>query len=190
GLMEKAQDPTDALEIYRNIAEQKPERIEAVEGAARVALAMGHFSAARAYLEEAVRHADFASQPESVQSQYRQMLANTIQLLNLYPGTNLEVGERAQRILHASTVAQERLTGCMAQGKVNDPQLAGLAAKWQQIPAKLKPGDLARAPQLEQSIMNLVYATEIETEGICGTPTDEDLLYLKIAKSPLPAGQQ
>jgi tetratricopeptide (TPR) repeat protein len=190
GLMEKAQDPADALEIYRSIAEEKPGRIDAVEGAGRVALAMGRFSLARAYLDEVVRHADFASQPVPVQSQYREMLADATKLLDLYPGTDLKVGERAQRILHAATVAQARLNVCMANGKVSDPQLAGLAAKWQQVPANLKPTDLARQPQLEQSIMSLVYSTEFETERTCGPATGEDLLYLKIAKSPLAAGQQ
>ena len=189
-LMEKAQDPADALEIYRSIAERSPGRIEALEGAGRVALAMGRFNQARAYLEEAVRHPDFGSQPESVRLQYSQMLADTIQLLNLFPAANLDVGQRAQRILHAATTAQTRLAACTANGTSQDPQLAGLATKWQQIPAKLTPADLARAPQLEQSIMNLVYSTEFETERTCGTPTGEDLLYLKIAKSPLAAGQQ
>jgi tetratricopeptide (TPR) repeat protein len=189
-LMEKAQDFSDALEIYHNIAETKPDKLDAIESAGRVALAMGRFDVARAYLQEAVRHTGFASQPEAIQSQYRQMLADTIELLNLYPAPNLEVGERAQRILHAGMVAQTRLAACTAKGISHDPQLAGLAAKWQQIPAKLRPGDLERAPQLEQSIMNLVYATELETERTCGTPGGEDRLYLKIAKSPLAAGQQ
>ncbi|MBV8113424.1 MAG: tetratricopeptide repeat protein [Silvibacterium sp.] len=190
GLMEKAQAPSDALEIYRSIAEQKPDRIDALEGAGRVALALGRFGLARAYLEEAVRHAGFASQPDPVQSQYREMLADATQLLDLYPGTDLKVGERAQRILHAATVAQTRLNVCLGNGKVSDPQVAGLAAKWQQVPTKLTPTDLARQPQLEQSIMALVYTTELETERACGPPNGEDLLYLKIAKSPLVAEQQ
>ena len=56
GLMEKSQALSEALDIYRSIAEQKPDRIDALEGAGRVALAMGRFNVARAYLEEAVKH--------------------------------------------------------------------------------------------------------------------------------------
>jgi tetratricopeptide (TPR) repeat protein len=189
-LMEKAQDLSDALDTYSGITEEKPDRLDAIEGAGRSAFAMGRFNDARAYLEEAVKHADFASQPEAVQSQYRQMLADTIHLLNLYPATDLEVGERAQRILHAATIAQARLAACTANRTSHDPHLADLTTKWQQVPAKLNSRDLARSPQLEQSIMNLVYSTELETERTCGTPTGEDQLYLKIAKSPLAAGQQ
>ena len=189
-LMEKAHDPSDALEIYRSVAEEKPVRIEALEGAGRVALAMGKFNKAREYLEDTVRHADFASLPEPIQSQYRQMLADTTQLLSLYPAPDLDVRERARRILHAATVAQARLAACATQNTVHDSQIANLSAKWQQITEKLKPGDLARAPQLEQTVMDLVYGTEVETEKACGTPTGEDLLYLKIANSPLAAGQQ
>jgi tetratricopeptide (TPR) repeat protein len=190
GLMEKAQDPSDALEVYRSIAEEKPDRIDALEGAGRVALAIGRFALARAYLEEVVRHAGFASQPESIRSQYSEMLTDTAQLLNLYPGVNLKVGDRAQRILHAATVAQALLNACTTSSTLHDQQLAGLSAKWQGLPAKLKPMDLARQPQLEQSIMTLVFTTELETERTCGPPNGEDLLYLKIAKSPLAAGQQ
>jgi tetratricopeptide (TPR) repeat protein len=190
GLMEEAQDASDALEVYRSIAEQRPVRVDALEGAGRVALAMGRFALSRAYLEGALKHPGFASQPESVQSRYRQMLGDTVQLLDLYPGTDLKVGDRAQRILHAAMVAQARLATCTASGRSQDPQIVALTTKWQQVPAKLKAMDLERAPQLEQSIMNLVYNTEIETERKCGPPTGEDLLYLKIAASPLAAGQQ
>jgi len=190
GLMEDAQDPSDALEIYRGIAEKQPGRIDAIEGAARVAVAMGRFNLARAYLEETLKSTDFSSQPESIQSQYRQMLADTRQLLNLYPETDLQVGERADRILHASTIAQARLNACMANGNVSDPQITSLAARWQQFPAKLNAVDLARQPQLEQSIMNLVYATELQTQQVCGPATGEDLIFLKIAKSPSAVEQQ
>ncbi|HZD47448.1 MAG TPA: tetratricopeptide repeat protein [Silvibacterium sp.] len=189
GLMEQAQDPSDALDIYRTLAEQKPSRIEALEGAARVSLAMGRFKQARGYLEEVVRHPNFPSQPESARSTYQEMLSEADQLLNLYPAADLRVDERATRILHAATVAQARLAACSADAPQN-PSLADLSSKWKQVPAKLKPTDLAREPQLEQSMMTLVYRTEEETEQLCGPPTGEDLLYLKIAQSPLAAGQQ
>jgi tetratricopeptide (TPR) repeat protein len=64
GLMEEAQDPTNALEIYRNIAERKSCPIEAVEGAGRVAFALGRFELARVYLERVLSHPDFVLQPE------------------------------------------------------------------------------------------------------------------------------
>jgi len=190
GLMAQAQDPSDALEIYRTIAKENPGRVDALEGAARASLDLGRFSLAQTYLEQATRHAAFASQPEPIRGQYRDMLAETTQLLNLYPGSDTRVGERAQRILHAATIAQARLNACVSAGKLNDPELADLTAKWQQIPPKLTPGNLALQPQVEQLIMDLVYSTAIETEQACGTPSGEDLLYLKIAKSPLAAGQQ
>ena len=63
--------------------------------------------------------------------------------------------------------------------------LADLATKWQQVPAKLNPVALARDPQTEQTIMNLVFDTEKQTATACGFPGGEDALLLKIAQSPV-----
>lgn len=184
-LMEEAQDPADALEIYRNMAERKPCPIEALEGAGRVAFALGHFQLALAYIEKALSHPDFASQPESVQTSNRELLAATGRVLDLFPGTDLPAKERALRVLHAAEVAKGRLEACSMNTHATPASLADLASKWQQVPPRLTPLALARDPQMEQTIMNLVFDTEKQTVTACGAPGGEDALLLKLAQSPL-----
>ena len=184
-LMEQAQDPANALEIYRNLAERKPCPIEALEGAGRVAFALGRFQLARVYLEQVLSHRDFVSQPDAVQSSTRELLAATIQVLDLFPGAELPARERAKRVLHAAEVAKGRLQACSMSRPTPPPSLADLATKWQQVPDKLSPLALELDPQMEQMMMNLVFDTEKQTATACGSPGGEDALLLKIAQSPV-----
>ena len=184
-LMEQAQDPANALEIYRNLAERKPCPVEALEGAGRVAFALGRFQLARVYLEQVLSHRDFVSQPDAVQSSTRELLAATIQVLDLFPGAELPARERAKRVLHAAEVAKGRLQACSMSRPAPPPSLADLATKWQQVPDKLSPLALELDPQMEQMMMNLVFDTEKQTATACGSPGGEDALLLKIAQSPV-----
>ena len=184
-LMEEAQDPTEAFEIYRNIAERKTCPIEALEGAGRVAFALGHFQLALVYLEKVLSHPDFASQPEPVQAGNRGLLAATIHVLNLFPGTDLPAKERAKRVLHAAEVAKGRLEACSMNTHASPASLADLASRWQQVPSKLTSLALTQDPQMEQTIMNLVFDTEKQTATACGAPDGEDAFLLKLSQSAL-----
>jgi tetratricopeptide (TPR) repeat protein len=184
GLMERASVLPDALDMYRSLAERKPTPIEALEGAGRVALALGRLQLARSYLEKVVNHPDFGSQPQPVQSSNREMLAQVVQILNLFPGTEVPAKERARRVLHLADLTRSRLASCSASNPGSSAALATLTAEWQQFPAKLTIPSLAQDPQKEQAIMNLAFETEKRTAAVCGTPGGEDALLLKIAQSP------
>ena len=184
GMMEEAQDAANAVEIYRSIAQQKPGPIEALEGAGRLAFSLGRFELSREYLERAVNHPDFQSQPETIRTASREMLADTEHLLALFPTPDLSVEERAERILYMVKVAQARLDDCSLNKVTPVPFLAELESQWQRIPSRLTPIVLARDPQLEQTIMSLVFDTEKQTAQFCGVPGGDDALLLKIAQSP------
>ena len=180
-MLEEAQDPLSALEMYGALAQRKPVPIDALEGAGRTAFALGRFVQARGYLERAVDHAGFEAQPESLRTTYRGMLADTQRLLALYPAPELKVMERAKRILEAANIARQRLNTCMANTTTPIASLADLSAQWQQVPPNTTPMALARDPQMEQTTMGLVYDTEKETAAACGSPTGDDALLLKLA---------
>ena len=184
GMMEEAQDAANALGIYSSIAQQKPGLIEALEDAGRLAFSLGRFGLAREYLERAVNHPDFQSQPDAMRTPSREMLADTERLLALSPAPDLSVKERAERILHMAKVAQARLDDCSLNKVTPVPVLANLESQWQRIPSGLTPIVLARDPQLEQTIMSLVFDTEKQTAQSCGAPGGDDALLLKIAQSP------
>jgi tetratricopeptide (TPR) repeat protein len=188
-LMEQAQDPADALDIYRAQTRTKDAPLQAFEGAGRTAYELGQIAIAREVLARAVNNRAFASQPAPVRNQVRQMLQNSTRILQLYPNPALNVRTVAERILKDAAIARARLTACFASTNAAG-EMTNLQAQWQQIPVNLKVRALEQDPQLEQNTMSLVYDTELQTSQLCGSPTGDDALLLKIAQAPLAVLQQ
>jgi tetratricopeptide (TPR) repeat protein len=189
GLMEQAQDPADALEIFRAQMRHRDAPVEAFEGAGRTAYAVGRIAVARESLARAVAHPGFDKQDVSTRQSVRQMLADSTRILELYPDPNLRVQVVAERIVTNAKIARRRLTSCFANTN-SAGALAELQNQWQQVPVNLSVRMLEQNPQLEQTTMSLVYDTEIQTAQICGAPTGDDALLLKIAQAPLAVQQQ
>ena len=187
GLMEQAQDPSSALEIYRKLAQRRPEPLEALEGAGRTAEALGRFALVRQYMGRALDHPDFEKRPEAERQTIRNSFSGATRLLALYPSPELSVRERAARILHNVKTARAHFMACAAGQVTAQP---ALAARWQQVPQNLSLPSLERDPQLEQQLMTLVYDTEKQAAVTCGAPTGEDALLLKMAQAAGEWGQQ
>jgi Flp pilus assembly protein TadD len=64
-----------------------------------------------------------------------------------------------------------------------DP-LQGLVERWQKLPSKVTLAQLAKDPELAETQIQLVYDTELVTQQVCGVPTGDDALLLKIAQAP------
>ncbi|MFZ0663087.1 MAG: tetratricopeptide repeat protein [Acidobacteriaceae bacterium] len=188
-LMEQARDPVDALEIYRAQMRLPNAPVEAFEGAGRTAYELGRIAVARDALARAVGHRRFSAQSEAERKAVRQMLADSTRILQLYPDPNLNVRPRAERILNNSKIVRARLASCFANANAAGA-MASLQNQWQQLPTPLTVRILERNPQLEQTIMSLVYNTEVQTAQVCGAPTGDDALLLKIARAPLAVQQQ
>ena len=188
GIMEKAQDPSDALAIYRAQIRLHNAPVEAFEGAGRTAYTLGRITTAREALSVATQYRGFSAQSQADRDFVRQMLANADRILKLYPDPDLSVRTRATRIQNNAKIARARLAACAANPD-RAAKLAGLQTQWQQVPARLTLRSLERNPQLEQTIMTLVYNTEKQTAQICGASTGDDALLLKIAQAPLAVQQ-
>lgn len=184
GMLESAQDPANALELYRKALRHKPVQLAALKGAGRAAYDLGRFQTAKQYLERAMNHSSFEKLPSDQQAEYRNMLADSDHILLLYPGAGLSVRARAQRVLANRKTAQERLAACLSTKSSVPQPLQDLANRWQQLPKAMQLAQLERDPQLEQTVMQLVYQTEIITAQQCGAPTGDDALLLKIAQAP------
>lgn len=182
-MMEQAQDPFDALGIYRAQVRRRDAPVEAFEGMGRTAYALGWMTTARDALSVSVGYKGFTAQSEQARAAVRQMLANVQRILVLYPDPDLSVRARAERVLSDSKIARARLTGCFANTDAAG-EMANLENQWAQIPARLTLRALERNPQLEQSTMSLVYETEQQTATVCGVPTGDDALLLKISQNP------
>lgn len=183
-LMEQAQDPSNALHLYQKALQHRPVKLAALEGASQSAIALNQYQLAKGYLERTLNHADFEKLPSDVQTRYRNMLADADHILLLYPGPDLSVRDRAQRILTNRNIAQQRLADCLTTKTTVPPELQTLAGQWQQLPQSLLLLQLEQDPELEQKIMQLVYQTEEITSQQCGAPAGNDALLLKIARAP------
>jgi hypothetical protein len=64
-----------------------------------------------------------------------------------------------------------------------DP-LQALTERWKQLPISITPRQLDDDPDLAQTQIQLIYDTELVTQQLCGVPTGDDALLLKIAQAP------
>lgn len=154
GLMEQAQDPADALQIYQRHMRRRNAPVEALEGAGRTAYVLGEFDLAHESLGRAVQHASFAKQSEAERQGIRSLLASCTRILALYPNPDMNVRARASRVLTDSKIARARLTSCFATTNAAG-EMAALQGRWQQLPSGLTVRELEQNPQLEQTIMGL-----------------------------------
>ena len=184
GLLEQAHDPANALHFYRKALEHRPVQLAALLGASRAAYALSRYQQAKELLERTLNHPGFDKQPSDVQAQYRDMLSDADHILLLYPDPGLSFHARAERILNARRIAQDRLAACLNTKTAVPQQLQTLDGQWKQLPAALHLLQLEQDPELEQTIMQLVYQTEQITSQQCSAPTGNDALLLKIAQAP------
>lgn len=184
GLLEQANDLQNALAIYRAIATRKSAPLAAVEGAGRTAFALGRYRVAAEYLSRTLAGPLAAQLPDTQKMADRDMLDTSLHILSLYPAFDLAPRARAERVLAARDIARNRLADCATTSPAAPGQLAALVSRWEQLPPRLAVSDLEENPGLEQTILQLVYDTETLTARICGPPSGDDALLLRIARNP------
>jgi tetratricopeptide (TPR) repeat protein len=110
--MEQAQDPSDALHLYRTILHRHPSLREALEGAGRTAFQMGRYLEAKRYLARALQGPGVDLEPKAGLEESRDRLSEATRLLLLYPSARLSPNERSVRILADRELAMARLAQC------------------------------------------------------------------------------
>ena len=114
--MEKAQDPSDALHIYKTVLHRHPTMQEALDGAGRTAFELGRYLEAKRYLARALE--ELRRRPGSGYTRLRKTaisLNEATRLLLLYPSSRLNPRERNNRILTDRKLAMARLGGVHAR---------------------------------------------------------------------------
>ncbi len=184
GLLEQANDPQNALDLYRALAARKLAPLAALEGAGRTAFVLGRYRVAAEYLGRALAGSQAASLPDNEKMADRDMLDTSLHILLLYPAYTLTPRDRAARVLAAKGIGRNRLVDCATTSAAAPSQLAPLVTRWEQLPPRLTVLDLEQNPDLEQSTMQLVYDTETLSTQICGPASGDDALLLRIARNP------
>jgi tetratricopeptide (TPR) repeat protein len=191
-LMEKAQDPDAASQIYKSMLQHQSRNLVALKGAARTAFALGNFVQSRDYVERAL--ALPAEQGDSAQERQdlHDLLEQSVQILLLYPSPALTVRAQAERVLRDRNLVYERLRGCKVPlpGEPPDnaapPLLAAAVRNWESLPdfATLNVPRLEQDADLRQQVMKRVYETERAADKSCDAATGENALLARIAANP------
>jgi tetratricopeptide (TPR) repeat protein len=235
--MEQAQDPGDALHLYKKILHHHASLREALQGAGRTAFELGNYLQAKRYLARALDGPEGDQEAPALLQENRDRLNEATRLLQLYPSSRLSLSERSTRILADRKLAAARLAACTqenasararaAAGNGARPStgssalppktqsssnpLANLAShfarhptkpsqnesaapppadplqaltqRWQ-LPASVSAANLEKDPELAQTQIQLIYDTEIVTQQVCGAPSGDNALLLKIAQAP------
>lgn len=191
-LLEQASAPYDALGIYRALAARRDPPLAALLGAGRTAFSLDLDRLAADSLSRALASPASATLSSGDESAARSMLDTSRRVLDLYPSFDLAPRTRAQRILGLRDLADRRLTSCTASNPAAASKLASLVARWNQVPSRLPISELEQRPDLEQSIFQLALDTETSTAAtpLCGAPTGDDALLLRIAHNPNAVEQQ
>jgi tetratricopeptide (TPR) repeat protein len=194
-LFEQAQDYSGALARYEDVIRIAPLNTEALAGAGETAYRSGNYALAQHFLRGAVQ-----ANPEDANS--RQLLTSSETVLKANPfRTHLSDAERNRRIAAAYAQAEQRLTNCAAQSRIDLKPSGPTAANYPASPLpKLQTRWLATKPDLDRlrspaetdlpdTIMDVVFQIEQQTASICGPPQDLDEALLLISKKREAASQ-
>jgi Flp pilus assembly protein TadD len=110
--MEQAQDPSDALNLYRKILRHHASLREALEGAGRTAFQLGRYLEAKRYLAHGLEGPGVDQEAPAAIEQSRDRLAEATRLMQLYPSSRVSLSERSNRILEDRNLAMARLAEC------------------------------------------------------------------------------
>jgi tetratricopeptide (TPR) repeat protein len=186
-LLEQAGAPRDALKYYQKVLAREPDNPTALEDAGRLQYYFGNFEDAHRLLEQAVHeHALAGSSQTALLAETTAMLSESAQIVALAPLKKLLPAERVARILNARDFAKKRFEACKAQASVADElpsPLQTLGERWIGKEASVSRAALLNDSTEQDAIVKLVYDTEVQTDQVCGAPTGDDAMLLRLAKS-------
>jgi Tfp pilus assembly protein PilF len=186
-LLEQAQDPADAWTYYQRASALRPNDAAAQEAAGRLAYRAGDYGNAERLLAHALaeRAASHTVIPQDLDD--RTMMENSARIQELMPSSTLPSHERVARILAARSIAKKRFDSCSAQLPAQQPlpsSLLALDTRWLGPDGTSSSTALLIDPALQDSAMQLVFDTEVQTEKLCEPARGDDALLLRFATNP------
>ena len=176
-----ADDPNDALAYYQKAVTDQPHNASALRGAGQISYGQGNYEQARDLLDRAI-----ASEPtgQAAPEDLRTMARDAGRLVELSLSRELPAHERARHLLTAAKIAQARLASCSVV--TTDPaQVAAieqLQIEWRDASEGPKRNALVENAAGQDNLTQLIFDTELDTARICGQPTGDDALLLKLTQ--------
>jgi tetratricopeptide (TPR) repeat protein len=186
GLMVEDHSPKDALALYQQLLTHAPNDFRALEGAAETAYSLGQYRLAYRYFQKAVNASEGKPALAGPNQADDEMLHKVARILILDPSPDMAPATLAARILSDREIAHQRLLACPdnAAGQLDD-----INAQWAAEPKRLTTAMLAADPLLQKKEIQLIADTETATAVICGTPTGDDAILLRLAQVPSAADE-
>jgi tetratricopeptide (TPR) repeat protein len=190
--LEAANDASDALSFYEKAIAASPRNEGALERAGRLAYALGEYAKAEELLGRAFRLSEdetVAKEGHRVEDdvELRKLMDDARRIQELTLTRDQAAGLRADHLLLASRVAQARLKSCGTQAGASlegAGMVAALNAEWKTATGngRINRPALLQSADAQDAWTQLVYQTEQETAKVCGAPTGDDALLLRLAK--------
>ena len=167
-----AGDANDALAYYEKAIADNPHDAEALAGAGRIAYGQGDYAKARLLLARALADSPADSpRHEELGTQAR----DAGRLAELSLSRELPAGVRAEHLVTAARIAQERLASCPEGDESQELQTRWREASGGQLKA------LVADAEGQETLTALIFDTERRTAQTCGQPSGDDALLLKLA---------
>ncbi len=182
---EQAEDPTDALNLYRKAIKANPLNSEAPYRAGRVAYQMGDFSQAAALLSTARRHAAEQKAGEENAREIDDLLQSAKRIQELTLSSDVAPQQRIEHLLRALPIAKQRFDSCVAQlnGTPLSSDMQRLQAGWNEADKLRLRSSSLQDPSQQDSLTKLTFDTEVITSHFCVAPSGDDALLLQLANS-------
>lgn len=182
---ERANDPTDALELYQKAIRVNPDASDAVYKAGRVAYQLGEFSTAARLLSLARRTDVRTKLGDEDAKEAEHLLESSRRIQGLTLSADLPTSDRVEHILRALTIAKARFESCAARPNASQwsSDLQGLENGWNNAEAVRSQRSLLEDAAQQQNMVNLIFTTEEVTARLCGAPSGDDALLLQLANS-------
>ncbi len=187
-LLVETGDTADGFAFYNKVLKDDPKNQAALAGAGQAAYQLGNFAAAHSLLERALEaKASPLEKNQTRTGELETMLRNSMRILELRPSGKLRSSDRVSRILVDLDIAKKRFSSCAATFGTADklpPTLQELNARWASDDPDDRRAKLLQSAARQDTAVQLIYDTEVQTSQICGAPTGDDALLLLLAKSP------
>jgi tetratricopeptide (TPR) repeat protein len=172
-----AEDSTDALICYRKAIALQPHNAPALERAGRIEFQLGDYEEARKLLEEAIRDRPNATGD----TELKHLIDDSGRLIALNLSRDLPARVRVEHLLDASAIAQKRLQSCSEPATPG--ALQAITAQWAPWMTRAGRNSILHDPDAQDDVAQLIGATETATAQVCGQPTGDDALLLKLARA-------
>ena len=190
---QEAGDAVDAMTFYGKAIKDGPHSRSALAKAGALAYGMGDYTEARGLLARAVRESAGAKRGTDVgvAAELNRMYERADRIVELEAPSSLAGPARATRVLQSLEIARHRMEACMAgpgtAGGAVAPGLADLVTRWARHDERGRREALAHDEARQDGLLKLAYDTEVETSKVCGQPTGDDALLLRLAQAPAAA---